>query len=204
MAALEKEVRSGSGVRRAKPRRGGRSPLSMILTGGAVVAAVAAAWIIFVLPGPPRPNERDARTAGDETVLPAPETTATTPLATRSGATGLEAPTPPPAGAPPIQANLAAGAAGSAAPLTTAPPAEGKKYMVHVASFRSEEKVAGMVRALRLKGLDAWYERVPDESGWYRVFVGRFATEDEANAYASWLLQNKWVDRAHAYIPTTR
>ena len=33
-----------------------------------------------------------------------------------------------------------------------------------------------------------------DAPGWYRVFVGRFATEDEAKAYATWLLQNQWVD----------
>jgi hypothetical protein len=55
-----------------------------------------------------------------------------------------------------------------------------------------------------LKGLDAWFESASDAPGWYRVFVGRFATEDEAAAYASWLLHNKWVDRAHAFPSTSR
>ena len=37
-----------------------------------------------------------------------------------------------------------------------------------------------------------------------RFSVGRFTTEDEAAAYASWLLHNKWVDRAHAFPSTSR
>ncbi|MEK7314961.1 MAG: SPOR domain-containing protein, partial [Candidatus Eisenbacteria bacterium] len=120
-----------------------------------------------------------------------------------------------PAATAPITARLGAGPAvpttappkqilGASAALTTAPPADGKKYRVHVASFRSEVKVAPIVRDLRLKGLDAWFESASDAPGWYRVFVGRFATEDEAAAYASWLLHNKWVDRAHAFPSTSR
>jgi cell division septation protein DedD len=120
-----------------------------------------------------------------------------------------------PAATAPIAARLGSGIAappvepskillGASAPLTTAPPADGKRFRVHVASFRSEEKVAPIVRDLRLKGVDAWFEPAGDGSGWYRVFVGRFATEDEAAAYASWLLRNKWVERAHAFPSTSR
>jgi cell division septation protein DedD len=146
--------------------------------------------------------------------LPAPETAA--PGATAPIAAGLgsgssapgTAPAPAPASTPskepPGAGTPANQSLGTSAPLTAAPPADGKRYRVHVASFRSEEKVAPIVRDLRLKGLDAWYEPVSDGSGWYRVFVGRFATEDEAAAYASWLLRNKWVDRAHAFPSTSR
>jgi len=176
----------------------------------------------------------DARPAGEESVLPAPvsppspapesgpgTTTASpsTPVAgpgTAATPPASSVPTPTTAGNATLTAGLGVSgtpnlpgaptvaAPRSGAPLTTAPPADGKKFRVHVASFRSEDKVAPIVRGLRLKGLDAWYEPAADGSGWYRVFVGRFATEDEAKAYASWLLQNKWVDRAHAFPSTSR
>jgi len=124
---------------------------------------------------------------------PAKEPVAAAPIAARLGSSGSV----PTSG--PVKQTL-----GASAPLTTAPPADGKRFRVHVASFRSEEKVAPIVRDLRLKGLDAWYETASDAPGWYRVFVGRFTTEDEAAAYASWLLHNKWVDRAHAFPSTSR
>jgi len=64
--------------------------------------------------------------------------------------------------------------------------------------------VRGLVRQLRLRGADAWYEPANTASGYYRVFVGHFATEAEARAHARWLLENGWVDRAEAYPSTPR
>ncbi|MGH7682525.1 MAG: SPOR domain-containing protein, partial [Candidatus Eiseniibacteriota bacterium] len=93
-----------------------------------------------------------------------------------------------------------AGAAG----ITPSPPTLDTPFRVHVASFKSESKVKELVRALRLRGADAWYEAAPTASGYYRVFVGHFATEAEARAHAQWLLDNGWVDRAQAYPATQR
>jgi cell division septation protein DedD len=77
-------------------------------------------------------------------------------------------------------------------------------FRVHVASFRTESKVQEMVQALRDRKLDAWFEPPPPGEEWYRVFVGRFATEADASAYAEWLVQNGLVERAHSYPPTGR
>jgi cell division septation protein DedD len=209
VAALDREIRLGAvATRRHRSRR-----LDWVWKSAAVVVvgvAGAAGWMAYVTP--PRPPVAETRPAGEETVLPAPDapdapgpnlanlpiTPPETPVkaglgGAATGAPGLSVP-PAPVGTSPS----------AATPLSTAPPAEGKPYRVHVASFRSEEKVAPIVRQLRLKGVDAWFEQATDGSGWYRVFVGRFATEDEARAYASWLLQNRWVDRAHAFPSTSR
>lgn len=231
VAALEREVRtSGLGPtrRRARPADWLWGGLGV----GAIVLASVAAWFLFVAPRDDRSADRTAaetRATGDESVLPAPDSPAPAPpSANRTSSNPTpKSPDPAPATTPaskaPVTAGLGGGTAGAAlpgaeilspppvkptlgasAPLTTAPPAEGKKYRVHVASFRSEDKVAPIVRDLRLKGLDAWFEPAADGSGWYRVFVGRFTTEDEAAAYASWLLRNRWVDRAHAFPSTSR
>lgn len=224
VAALEREVRFGGmgrKQRRARPTDWLWSGLAVAVIGLAGVAA----WMAFLAPPDRRTATSETRTTGEESVLPAPEigtpgetppprppVTAATP--SESAPTG-KAPAKTPVPAAPIAARLGSGFAaptsgppkqtlGASASLTAAPPADGKKYRVHVASFRREEKVAPIVRDLRLKGLDAWFEPAPDGSGWYRVFVGRFATEDEAAAYASWLLHNKWVDRAHAFPSTSR
>ncbi|MEK7348103.1 MAG: SPOR domain-containing protein, partial [Candidatus Eisenbacteria bacterium] len=224
VAALEREGRFGGMVRKQRRAR----PTDWLWSGLAVAViglAGVAAWMAFLAPPDRRTATSETRSTGEESVLPAPEIgtpgETTPPLPSVTAATPSEsaptgkAPAKTPAPATPIAANLGSGFAaptsappkqtlGASASLTAAPPAGGKKYRVHVASFRREEKVAPIVRDLRLKGLDAWFEPTPDGSGWYRVFVGRFATEDEAAAYASWLLHNKWVDRAHAFPSTSR
>jgi len=81
---------------------------------------------------------------------------------------------------------------------------DSKPFRVHVASFKSEEKVMAIVRGLKAHGEDAWYERASVPNGYYRVFVGHFATESEAQAHARRLLENGWVDRAQSYPPTGR
>lgn len=221
VAALEREIRADAAVHRMRARRRGRGWVPALAFGGVLVAG-AAGWFAFVAPRDARPVG-DVRTTGDEAVLPAPDAPSNgapsnTPAPSNSPlpSNGPSPSTGPLAGAmPPSVASTPAAGAAVTTPiaarlgmggtsLTAAPPAEGKKFRVHVASFRSEEKVAPIVRALRLKGLDAWYEKASDAPGWYRVFVGRFATEDEAKAYATWLLQNQWVDRAHAFPSTSR
>ncbi|HET9951512.1 MAG TPA: SPOR domain-containing protein [Candidatus Eisenbacteria bacterium] len=222
MAALDREVRLGA-VAESAHRHRRADWIWRGLAAAVVVLAGVAAWIGFLAPTEQRADSRGTRPTGEETVLPAPETTppAEPPPAastTPAGATTPARPSPVTAGLgagssalPPAVAAGGDGAAaagtgtlGAGASLTTAPPADGKKFRVHVASFRSVEKVAPIVRDLRLKGLDAWYESASDAPGWYRVFVGRFATEDEAKAYATWLLQNQWVERAHAFPSTSR
>jgi len=141
--------------------------------------------------------------------------------------------TPPPQ-TPPIQSGLgnndpagpSAVAPPAAAPPSTAPPSNGASrvsppkgspsvatrsegdaslpFCVHVASFKSVEKVREIVRSLAMKGLDAWYEPAKDMPGWYRVFVGRFANEAEAKAYAGYLLDNHFVDRASSFPTPAR
>lgn len=196
VAALEREVRYG-GTSKARHRTRRSDWLWVGLVVAVIGLAGVSAWLAFFAPRDSGIATSETRTTGDESVLPAPliaapAAPATPPLATTPAATA------------PIAARLGSGSAVPTTALTTAPPAEGKKYRVHVASFRSEVKVAPIVRDLRLKGLDAWFESASDAPGWYRVFVGRFATEDEAAAYASWLLHNKWVDRAHAFPSTSR
>ncbi|HKQ18951.1 MAG TPA: SPOR domain-containing protein, partial [Candidatus Eisenbacteria bacterium] len=99
----------------------------------------------------------------------------------------------------------------STPPASKQPPAATRSegdvslpFSVHVASFKSKAKVQEVVRSLAMKGLDAWYEPAQDRPGWLRVFVGRFATESEAKAYASYLLENRFVDRANSFQPTVR
>jgi len=77
-------------------------------------------------------------------------------------------------------------------------------YQVHVASFRSESKVRDLVKRLRGKGADAWYAKATDQPGWYRVFVGHYATHEEAARKAAWLLDRGWVERARAYPDNER
>ncbi|HEU4332979.1 MAG TPA: SPOR domain-containing protein [Candidatus Eisenbacteria bacterium] len=222
LSALEEEVRSGAVTRRRR-RRGGAG--SGVWIGAAAVVAIAAgavAWFAFIQPYRDALLVSESLTTGEEAVEAAPPETAapagtvpqaaaeTPPAGTPAQRTppaaappSAKAPaTTPPAAKPPVTAALSGAAAGI--PLTAGPPADGKPFRVHVASFRSEAKVAPIVRDLRLKGADAWFEQATDAPGWYRVFVGRFATQEEAAAYAAWLLQNKWVDRAHAYPSTSR
>lgn len=130
--------------------------------------------------------------------------------------------TPPPAGAPAtpsaaspsatarppareaLRAGLGGTGTGSLAGIGTGAGDAAKPFRVHVASFRTETKVREIVAALRAKKLDAWFEPPPPGGDWYRVFVGRFATEAEAATYAQWLIKSGAVDRAQSYPQTKR
>lgn len=126
-------------------------------------------------------------------------------------------PAPTHASSPPPQTSSAPAKASSKPPqaksippqaTSTAPVAAAasgaKPFRVHVASFKSEAKVEEIVRGLKAKGADAYYEKAADAPGYYRVFVGHFATEKEAAAQAQKLLEQGWVDRAQAFPLTAR
>ncbi len=206
VSALEAEVRAGTVTRRS-PRRRSNRIVWMGVTAGMVIGAVVAAWVTFFDVGSnPVPNA-EVVPAGEEPVLPLPANlgggTAAVPTETEPGAARAT----PDGGSPPVTSETTGNTATNAPavdPLTVAPPADGKPFRVHVASFRSVAKVAPIVRDLRRRGEEAWYETASDAPGWYRVFVGRFATQEEATAHAERLLENKWVDRAHAYPSTAR
>jgi cell division septation protein DedD len=177
---LSEEVRTGS-MPRARRRRSSRVAL---LTGVAFAFAAAVGIIAAVVktqrsPGASAPLE--TLPPGTEEVLPA-----------QVGGPG-------PAVLPPGES---AGESAAGGPPTSRDGVT--PYRVHVASFRSELKVRDMVKTLRARGLDAWYELAPGQQGWYRVFVGHYATRQEAAQRAEWLLDHRWVDRAIAYPDSER
>jgi septal ring-binding cell division protein DamX len=106
----------------------------------------------------------------------------------------------PAAGTPSVQG-------GAAAPTPESPSGAGDEtasqtalpYGVQVASFHSEGKVRDLVKRLRAQGLDAWYAKAADPSDWYHVFVGHYATHEEAARQAAFLLDNGLVEHAIAY-----
>ncbi len=189
-AVLDREVRFGSPGYR--PRSRSRAGLYAGITAG---FALAASIVLVVAPRRPAlPPPEETLPAGTERVLSVPPER---PLAADLGGAPSPVPAagdvePPPDARPPESV------------IPPSAPTPNKPFRVHVASFQSETKVQGIVRRLRLRGADSWYERAPDAPGYFRVFVGHFATEAEARAHAQWLLDNGWVDRAHAYPSTQR
>jgi cell division septation protein DedD len=179
-------------------RKSGHRSNTGLIVGIAAGFVVAASVAVVLTRQPQLPLSGETLPAGTEEVLPAqPETASPSDLG------GATPPVPRGNGAAPP--STSAGPAGSGSdliPPTT--PTPDTPFRVHVASFKSEEKVRGLVRQLRLRGADAWYEPATTASGYYRVFVGHFATEAEARAHARWLLENGWVDRAQAYPSTPR
>lgn len=165
-------------------------------------------------PLPPAEKPAPAEEAAKPPAKPAPAATAavgnSVPVTSKPSPSAAAKPSPPTTAkaVPTAAAKGAPVATAKAAPAATASPAPApdasKPYRVHVASFRSEAKVQEIVRGLKARGAEAWYERAADAPGYYRVFVGRFATEKEAAAHARWLLEQGWVDRAQAFPLTAR
>lgn len=184
---LEREVRRGVVKRPPIPGIG----KAAIWVGVAGMIAVGIGIFRLVLTpglGPESGAVIQSQPAGEEAIRPPAEQTPQTPP-TQAGLTnnnpvGLSAAVPPSAAPPSAAASL--------------------PFCVHVASFKSVEKVREIVRTLAMRGLDAWYEPATDMPGWYRVFVGRFANEAEAKAYASYLLDNHFVDRASSFPSPAR
>jgi hypothetical protein len=179
-ALLEREALSG-GISPA-PRRA-RNHLGRWLAVAAVVLVAGGAAVLGVwhLPGPARRAAfKEATPTGTEPVLPAQLGTPQGPI--------LEQ--------PPAQAG--AGPAVSGPSVTAAPPAA-LPFRIHVASFRSEATVQRLAGELTARGLEASYEPAPEVPGWYRVFVGRFATYEEAASEARRLVERRIVDRAQAF-----
>jgi cell division septation protein DedD len=153
------------------------------------------------LPGSEGPGATSGTAPGDEGSTQAPGVS-------EGGEAGAGASTPAQEPAP-----QAAGGAPSAGTEGRGEPAPVKgtaqslgalNYRVHVASFRSEAKVRDLVKRLRARGADAWYSLASDQPGWYRVYVGHYATHEEAARKAAWLLDRGWVERARAYPDNKR
>jgi cell division septation protein DedD len=200
---LNREVRYGTKRRRRRSRTG-------LVAAIAVGVVVAASVSIVVMRQPKLPPSGETLPAGTEEVLPAQPDVAppagqggaapSAPGASGATQSGGEA-TQSGGGATQSGAGTAGTESGVIPPSTPTPDTP---FRVHVASFKSEDKVRELVRQLRLRGADAWYEPATTSSGYFRVFVGHFATEAEARAHARWLLENGWVDRAQAYPSTPR
>lgn len=211
-STLEEEVRTGRA--RFRPIRRSRAGL---VGGVAAGLAIAASVLAIVMRTPSVPPGEEVLPAGTERVLPAPDRpleagmgngTMTLPEADATGAGTPSAVAPVTGAAPGASAGGGpnAGAPGEALPAGLRPsvPSASKRFRVHVASFRSFEKVEAIAASLRRRGAEAWIEKAENVPGYYRVYVGRFATEAEARAHAHWLLQHGWVDRAQAYPSTER
>jgi len=191
---LEREVRRGF-VKRAPIPGVGRAAIWVGVA--AMIAVGIGIFRLIQIPGlgPESGAVIQSQPAGEETIHPAPPPPLEAGLATNSVTPPVtDAPSSPPAKAP-----------ATASPAPTRSEADASlPWSVHVASFRSAAKVQDIVRTLAMKGLDAWYEPAADRPGWRRVFVGRFATEAEAKAYATYLLENHFVDRASSFSVPAR
>ena len=221
VSRLSDEVRRGQVRTAPRPRTGVRLLVALLM--GALVGAGAVAGYRTMHHKSTASTPAETLPAGTERVLPADVGTASPgglPVSGGAVAAGGGAPssagTEVDVGDPqvgeenPFEIPGEGGAAGSPGASTPAPSAgignanEKQPYRVHVASFRAEDKARGIVKDLRGKGLDAWYAKAPDQKDWYRVFVGHYATHEEAARKASWLLNQGWVEHAMAYPTKVR
>ncbi len=80
--------------------------------------------------------------------------------------------------------------------LDSDPSAPPREYLVQAASLRASEAAAALREQLMAQGLPANYEKVVISSGtWYRVTVGPFPTEVEANRALTRLREQKLTPR---------
>jgi septal ring-binding cell division protein DamX len=205
VARIFDEVRSGHLPRAARSRSRG-------LLLAALALALAGAGALVTYQAMHRDSSRagvpaETLPAGTEPILPADigVTGAGTPAIDGSGGTAT---TDQSAGAGAQETTTPdLGSAAEQSPAPPLPPAtQGNEasrgsllYEVHVASFTGEDKARGLVKRLRGKGLDAWYAKATNQKNWYRVFVGHFATHEEAARHAASLLDKGMVEHAIAY-----
>jgi cell division septation protein DedD len=199
---LEREVRRG--VVKRPPIPGiGKAAIWVAVAG--MIAVGIGIFRLVQTPGlgPESGAVIQSQPAGEEAIRPpANQTPQTPPIQSGLGNDnpgGLSAAAPPSSGASRVSPPK-----GSPSVATRSEGDASLPFCVHVASFKSVEKVREIVRSLAMKGLDAWYEPATDMPGWYRVFVGRFANEAEAKAYAGYLLDNHFVDRASSFPTPAR
>jgi tetratricopeptide (TPR) repeat protein len=75
-------------------------------------------------------------------------------------------------------------------------------YSIRVASYRDLDNAVNQMSALEISGLEAFYkyETVNGKGNWYRVYVGRFDTRDEAEKIAKTLMRENTI--SDYYITT--
>ena len=73
--------------------------------------------------------------------------------------------------------------------------AQGTFYTIHVSSYRIHKNAIKKVSRLEMSGFEAFYryEYVKGKAMWYRVYVGRFGSKNEAKKKAEALRQRKII-----------
>ena len=203
VARLSDEVRRGHVPRSPGPRS--RGILLALIALALAGAGVFVTYQAMHRQGARASAPQETLPAGTEQVLPADLGTGAAGTPALDGAGAASTPNPgttatPSPGAPETQA------AGPADEMPAAPPAKldaktlaNLRYEVHVASFTADGQARLLVKRLRDKGLDAWYAKATNQRNWYRVFVGHYATHEEASRQAASLLGSGVVEHAIAY-----
>jgi cell division septation protein DedD len=191
---LSDEVRRGHVPRSAPaPGRG-----FLVLAVAAILAGAGAFATYQVMrKGVSRPTPAETLPAGNEPVLPADLGTAGAGVPAIGG---QQEPSPAPSTTE--GEAISSDETGSAVPdEPPAPPVRKAdlRYEVHVASYSKDSAAKNLVKHLRDRGLDAWYAKATDQANWYRVFVGHYATHEEAARQARVLLDEGLVEHAIAY-----
>ena len=200
VARLSDEVRRGQAPRAARPRGRG-----LLLAALALALAGAGALVTYRAmhrEGAHAAAPAETLPAGTERVLPAD-------IGVSAGLAGPGSVPPDQGAAPQGGAAQAAPPASAQAPAPAPPaPAPAKRavespkrlaYEVHVASFNEDSKARDLVKRLHARGLDAWYAKATDQRNWYRVFVGHYATHEEAARRAASMLDKGQVEHAIAF-----
>jgi len=118
--------------------------------------------------------------------IPEPSTAQQTPETTRTAQAAPETPTPTPKPVP----SKSTPSRGSEQKVPALPPSSGGQFTVQVSSWMTPTKADQEAKRLSAAGYDAFVEdRSVSGETWYRVRVGRYATEKEATAAASRLQQ---------------
>ncbi len=221
VSRLSDEVRKGH-VARAAPSRG----RGLLLTAIALALAGAAALVTYEAAHRGSSHASapaETLPAGTERVLPADVGTtgaAALPI-TGLGAAGSSDAASSDAGASTLGHEPAPQQASGDAPQATEPEPQsaspdpaapapppvtktpetrgGLTYEVHVASFKKDGEARDLVKRLHGRGLDAWYAKATDQRNWYRVFIGHYATHEEAARRATSLLHRGLVEHAIAF-----
>lgn len=197
VARLSDEVRRGHVPRSAPPGSRGLFLAALVLFLAGVGAFATYQVMRRAASRPVTPAE--TLPAGTEPVMPADVGTS------GAGVPALGAPAPDASSAEASSPEASSPEASTPAPPEPSPekripsPAAGKYFEVHVASFTTDAQAKNLVKRLRDKGLDAWYAKATNQPNWYRIFIGHYATHEEAVRQARTLLEQGLVEHAIAY-----